>query len=79
MKTAFNLIALSAIALILSGCAGAAFNRIDFTLNHNISIGQELIDLKTAHEEGIINDSEYAEAKKNMLSVLNHLGEFEEK
>ena len=47
------------------------------TVSRNITIGQELIDLKTAHEEGIINDSEYAEAKQNVLNVLSSLGEID--
>lgn len=68
--------AIAALAL-LTGCAGAAFNRIDMTVHRNITVGQELIDLKEAHEKGIINDSEYASAKQNVLSVLSAIGEFD--
>ncbi|MEE9369772.1 MAG: hypothetical protein V3V05_13060 [Pontiella sp.] len=63
------------IAVVLSGCAGAAFNKFDLTLNRNITVGQELLDLKVAHEEGVLNDTEYMEAKKNILNILNQLGE----
>ena len=75
MKILKNLLAAGVAAILLSGCAGAAFNRVNMTVSRNITIGQELIDLKTAHEEGIINDSEYAEAKQNVLNVLSSLGE----
>ena len=72
-----NLLAATMAATLLTGCAGAAFNRVNMTVSRNITIGQELIDLKTAHEEGIINDTEYAEAKQNVLNVLSSLGEID--
>ena len=44
MKKVLNLaMALTAITL-LSGCAGAAFNRVSVTANRHITIGQELIE-----------------------------------
>ena len=64
---------LSAIAL-LSGCAGAAFNRINLTANRHITIGEELMDLKEAHEKGIISDSEYIETKEMILNFAAQLG-----
>ena len=57
-------------ALLLSGCAGAAFNRLSVTQNRYVTAGQELIDLKTAHEEGVINDTEYAQAKRDVLNSI---------
>jgi hypothetical protein len=77
MKLLRNLLAAAMAAALLSGCAGAAFNRVDMTVSRNITVGQELIDLKTAHEKGIINDSEYAAAKQNVLNVLSSLGEID--
>lgn len=77
MKILKNLFVAAMAATLLSGCAGAAFNRVNMTVSRNITIGQELIDLKTAHEEGIINDTEYAEAKQNVLNVLSTLGEID--
>lgn len=74
MKIILNtLAALSAVAL-LSGCAGAAFNRVDITANRHITIGQELMDLKTAHEKGIISDTEYMETKKQILNFATQIG-----
>ena len=34
------------------------------TTTHNTSLGQELVDLKKAHDAGIINKKEYDTAKK---------------
>ncbi len=73
-------LALSAFAIVLlSGCAGAAFNRLDLTVSRNITVGQELIDLQEAHEKGILNDSEYIEAKKDVLHFLDQLGDIKTK
>lgn len=79
MKILKNLLAAAMAATLLTGCAGAAFNRVNMTVSRNITVGQELIDLQTAHEKGIINDSEYAEAKQNVLTVLSTLGEIDVK
>jgi hypothetical protein len=74
MRKVLNIaMALTAITL-LSGCAGAAFNKISVTANRHITIGQELMDLKEAHEKGIISDTEYMETKKNILNFSAQLG-----
>jgi len=75
MKILYIMLAGAMAATLLSGCAGAAFNRVNLTVSRNITIGQELMDLQVAHEKGIISDSEYAEAKQNVLNVLSSLGE----
>ena len=77
MKILNSLLASVMAVTLLTGCAGAAFNRIDMTVHRNITVGQELIDLKEAHEKGIINDTEYAEAKQNVLKVLSTIGEID--
>ena len=77
MKTLKNLFVAAMAATLLSGCAGAAFNRVNMTVHRNITVGQELQDLQAAHEKGIISDSEYAEAKQNVLKVLTTLGEMD--
>lgn len=74
MKQVANGIMVVAMAAVLSGCAGAAFNRISVTANRHITIGQELMDLKEAHEKGIINDTEYIEAKKSLLNIAEQYG-----
>lgn len=74
MKKALNTVAALAAITLLSGCAGAAFNRVSLTANRHITIGQELMDLKTAHEKGIISDTEYMETKKQILNFAAQLG-----
>ena len=78
MKTITHLGMAALAALVLTGCAGMAFNRIDVALSRNITVGQELIDLKTAHEKGIISDAEYEKAKEDVLSLVSALGELSE-
>ena len=78
MKTALNLTLLVLTAAALSGCAGAGFNRIELTLNRNITVGQELVDLQSAHEKGVINDTEYAKAKADILGMVSAFGELKD-
>lgn len=68
-----NSLALLALAL-LPGCAGMALNNIDLTLSRNITVGQELMDLKAAHEKGVISDTEYAKAKQSVLNMVDTMG-----
>jgi hypothetical protein len=75
MKGALNLIMATVAALVLSGCMGAALNKIELTLNRNITVGQELMDLQEAHEKGIISDTEYMETKKDILNLFDQLGD----
>ncbi len=79
MKILRSLLAAAMAVTLLTGCAAAAFNRVDMTVSRNITVGQELLDLKTAHEEGIFNDTEYAEAKQNVLNVLSNISEMDMK
>ena len=74
MKKVIHLLAAATAVTLLSGCAGAAFNRIEITANRHITIGQELMDLKTAHEKGIISDTEYMETKKQVLNFAAQIG-----
>ncbi len=64
-----------AIVALLSGCAGAAFNRVEMKTVRNISVGQELIDLQEAHEKRIINDTEYEQAKQDILKMVQGFSE----
>ena len=62
----------------LSSCAGAAFNRVDFTLNRNFSVGQELMDLQEAHSRGVITDAEYLKTKQEILDLVSALHEMQD-
>lgn len=78
MKTIINIGMAALAATVLTGCAGAAFNRVDLTMNRNITIGKELIDLQEAHKKGIINDTEYAQAKMDVLNMATQFGELKD-
>ena len=78
MNTVANLSLPILAAAVLSGCAGAAFNRTDLTLSRNITVGQELVDLQTAHEKGVISDTEYAQAKTDILNLVSAFGELKD-
>lgn len=55
-----------AVAGMLSGCGSAppAGPRVD------VSIGQQLIELKEAHESGALTDKEYVRQKKQLINNL---------
>ena len=78
MKSTVMVITASVAIILLSGCMGAALNKVELTLNRNITVGQELMDLQAAHEKGIINDTEYIEAKKDILGLYDQLGAINE-
>lgn len=60
------LIAMCAMAT-LTGCVAAIGNR-DAGLNRgNVTLGQQLIDLKKAKEAGALNDTEYEEQRARLL------------
>jgi len=77
MKTTVLFCTAAFAATLLSGCAGAAFNRIQLETVRNVSVGQELMDLQTAHEKGVISDTEYAQAKQNILKLLNDFSQID--
>lgn len=62
----------------LTSCAGAAFNRVEFTLERNFSVGRELMDLKEAHNLGILTDAEYLQAKEEILELVSALNEMQD-
>ena len=37
----------------------------------DVTIGQQLIDLKRAHEAGAMSDTEYAEVKAKLISLAD--------
>lgn len=60
----FIIITMLGAAVTLSGCGGSG-TQVQAT---NTTIGQELQDLKTAHDQGIITKKEYDRAKKDILN-----------
>lgn len=72
MKKKLQWVPAAMAVVVLTGCAGAAFNRVEMKTVRNISVGKELMDLQQAHEKGIINDTEYAKAKQDALKELSN-------
>jgi outer membrane murein-binding lipoprotein Lpp len=58
-------IAAAVLAGALLGGCGSSPKVVDVT--SNVSIGQQLIDLKNAHDSGAITDKEYQRARKQII------------
>lgn len=56
-------------ALLLSGCIGLSFTEKKYETNRHVSLGKELIDLRTAYDEGLLNDEEYEAARQEILTM----------
>ncbi|MFI4859078.1 MAG: hypothetical protein ACIAXF_00210 [Phycisphaerales bacterium JB063] len=61
--TCLTALLLSACTL-LPGCIGISAQK---HYTRRATLGQELTDLKTAHDQGVINDVEYAEMRANLI------------
>ncbi len=62
-----------ALALgVLSGCAWSIGGKKEGELSIRPTIGQELIELKKAKEQGAISDEEYEQAKARILEHEPH-------
>lgn len=65
---------LPALGLLLAALAGAgcaAFNSGELRMEREVTIGQELLDLKEAHEIGAITTAEYAKLKHKVLEMVD--------
>jgi hypothetical protein len=56
-------------ALGLTGCAMFNKGRVQYT--RTTTLGQELIDLKTAKEKDAITEEEYSKAKQTLLNMVS--------
>ena len=68
MKTTKILPMLASLLMLasLSGCA--MLNKGTLHYNRTTTIGQELIDLKKAKDNGTISDAEYTQLKEGIMS-----------
>ena len=57
------------LALALSGCGGGGA-KVE-TQNVSVTLGQQLIDLQSAYDKGIITEKQYNDTKKNLLEMYN--------
>ena len=53
------------LLMTLAGCA--AFNDISAEYHRHTTIGQELMDLKAAYEDGALTDEEYGRLRKEIM------------
>lgn len=51
------------VGIGLAGCGGGGSEIV----NNSSTMGEELMDLKQAHESGVISDKEYERAKRKIL------------
>ncbi|MEM9379163.1 MAG: SHOCT domain-containing protein, partial [Planctomycetota bacterium] len=58
---------------LLGGCAFVVGNSGRLHLSRNISVGQELMDLKEARDTGAISDAEYIEMKAKLLEAMESI------
>jgi hypothetical protein len=58
-------------AVALSGCA--AFNRGQFVMARHVTVGQEMIDLKQARDEGAITEEEYQTIKGKVMAMVDQI------
>lgn len=70
MRTLFPAAAL----LLLAGCYNGDVNNIRFG---DVSLGQQLIDLKSAVDGGAMSEDEYQEARAALLELSDACGSLE--
>ncbi len=63
------------LCMVSAACWNGGHNEIDLG---TVSLGQQLIDLKTALEVGAINGSEYERTKTTLLSLHTICNSIEE-
>jgi hypothetical protein len=69
MKGISRSVSATVAALLLSGCIGLSFTEKKHETNRHVSIGKELIDLRTAYDEGLLNDEEYKAVRQQILKT----------
>ncbi len=66
-----KILTISALILLLGGC----WNGTAISLG-DASLGQQLIDLKRALDEGAINEEEFEQTKADLLDLVKHCDTF---
>ena len=64
----YTILLLFAITVMVSACGGGGATNENTTYTTTTTLGQELTDLKKAHDDGVINDEEYQAARKKILN-----------
>ncbi len=63
-----SLTLMCAALLTISACGGGGAKME----THNTTMGQELVDLKKAYDEGIITEREYKRAKNDIIDMYDN-------
>lgn len=63
-----SIVAALVAATALSGCAWSIGSRKEGETSLRPTQGQELIDLKRAHDQGALSDAEYEDARLKLLT-----------
>jgi hypothetical protein len=71
MKKATITILLLSTAILLNGCIGLSLGGGTKTESNPPTLGQQLIDLKTAKDNGAITEAEYQAQKAKLLADQN--------
>jgi hypothetical protein len=58
---------LSLLIAILAGCWGGGADVRNSNSNRSTTVGQELIDLQKAYDQGLISEREYERTRKRIL------------
>jgi hypothetical protein len=56
-----------AITLLLFMNAGCGSTKVSTQTNTNASVGQQLMDLQKAHEQGLINENDYNKLREAII------------
>jgi len=56
------------LATLIVSCGSFNEGRAELHINKNISTGQELLDLKAALDEGVINQEEFEKLRENIIN-----------
>jgi hypothetical protein len=67
MKRLFIFLPIAMCIATLTGCVAAIGNRDQGLNRGNVTLGQQLIDLKKAKEAGALSDEEYQEQRARVL------------
>jgi len=59
-----------AVIVLAAGLTGCWNSDVINTSLGDVSIGQQLLDLKTAFEQGALNEQEYEQARHRFLAML---------
>lgn len=65
--TVLAVVCILAASVVLSACCGGGSTQVVTKPAPATTLGQELTDLETAHDKGVITDKEYEDAKQKLI------------